>query len=224
MRVEDLLLQEFENIKNGIPIKLGRVFLNKSYRYLYPVLKLYEDELYHKVKSLIKLGVGIGDVLYFEKHKIILTSGLFILVDTKGIYANGKHKNPINAQKIFSEQLEWFRQSEHLIDDYIYDDPSGHMHMIVLKVPDDVPHAVRAFVLGKYDMIYTETQAKRIFDTQSREFKIVTNDKLFRKEITQKVNELVGTRYAEDDLPGLTSKPRFEWEIFKDRKPINDGE
>jgi len=222
MIIEQIIASEIERIKEGIPVKLGKVYLNKSYRYLYPMLKLCKGELYDKVKLLPKLGVGIGDVVYIEKNNIILTSELFILVDTKGSYENGRHKNATQSQLRFAEFLNWFRNSEYLRDDYIYDSLEGHMHMLVLKIPEDVPHAIRAFVLGKYDMIYTDSQARTIFDTKSVEFKVVTNDKALRKSITNKIKELVGLETLED-IPGMTSKPKFEWEIFKTRKAITDG-
>jgi len=217
MSIQEILEQELGCLKNGIPIQLGTITLNKSYRYLYPIMRFYGDEVHKRIRETHKLGVGINDVIYWQQSKLILTEEIFILVDTKGEYKNGKHTNPVTAQAKFAEDLAWLKEIGILRTEYVFDQINGHLHMLVVKIPEDVPHAVKAFVLGKYDLIYTQKQATLLFKSDSVEFKVVTDDKQYRVAFAQAVKNRIDVDIDPIELPGLVGKPIFEQEIFKNR-------
>lgn len=217
MTVEEILEKEMTNLQKGIPIQLGVVRMNKSYRYLYPIVRFYGQEVYERIRTTHKLGVGINDVVFWKENHIVLTNELFILVDTKGEYRYDTHVNPITSQMKFADDLAFLKSKGILSTDYVFDDISGHLHMLVLKVPEDVPHAVRAFVLGRYELIFTDKQASRLFHKDSVEYKVVTNDKAYRVILSEAIMNKLETIISPEDLPGLTGKPNFEQEIFKQR-------
>lgn len=207
-------------VKEGIPIQLGSVFINKSYRYLYPTLKLYKNGVHDVVRQIHKLGVGVGDVIYYNDGNPILTSELFILADTKGAYSNGLHVVPEEAQRNFDKSLQWLKGSGCLTTDYVFDDINGHLHMLVIRVPDDTPHAVRAFLMGKYEYIFTKDQALRLFNQKEDTYKVVTNDHDYRIKLSDYIARRIGKNVEPDELAGLSSKPNFEKEMFKSRKVL----
>ena len=48
-------------------IHSGKLFKNKTWRYLYPTLKYYGPDLDNYITSFIKLSIGIGDTKLLKK-------------------------------------------------------------------------------------------------------------------------------------------------------------
>ena len=79
-------------------IKTGKVFVNKTKRYLLYTLIDYGEEFERRFTKLFKLAVGIGDFALVDMG-LILKESIYILVDTK-------------QSKIgFNFFLEWFKKS-----------------------------------------------------------------------------------------------------------------
>ena len=118
-------------------IKLGKVFKNKTLKYVLPMLKKYYDEtLITMLNSVGILGVGIGDFLINKKY----SQHVFVLIDSKF--------NPT----IFNELIYYVSDKDYYEDDYSYDNLlTGRMQMVIFKLPEDI---IDTFIAGQYSKLY----------------------------------------------------------------------
>jgi len=62
-----------------IKIQLGSVIMNKTAKFIKPVLRTYGQDFIKKMGAVFKLAYGIGDMYIQKKYE----QHLFILIDTK---------------------------------------------------------------------------------------------------------------------------------------------
>ena len=138
-------------------IHSGKLFKNKTWRYIYPTLKYYGPDLDNYITSFIKLNIGIGDTnVAFEEDN------LFILFDVEL-----RNHMQINLQKYrekFQQFLHFVRIQHYYTSDYEYKYGKFNTgHMVVLKIPYVFKNAMYNFIKGKYSLMYSEEQVKKYF-------------------------------------------------------------
>ena len=132
-------------------IQLGKILMNRTRKYLFPIIKSYGNDFTTVVNSLFKVGIGIGDMIvnkcgiHHEKH-------LFILVD-------------INVSPVsFLASLNWLKEHPAYEDDYAFDNvKSGRLHMIVIKVPDTYIESLDNFRKSKFSKMYSKEDIVKLF-------------------------------------------------------------
>lgn len=163
-------------------IQSGKLYENRTWKYLYPCLKHYGPELMNYLTSFFKLGVGIAD-----SNVSVDGNCIFILIDTNIHLANSveiaKYKST------FSKFLDWVKYQYYYVKDYVYEDlDSGEKHMIVLKLPHKYDISYMSFIKGKYSQMYEQKDINTFFGyitiNSNKEAEKKINDKL---DITRKI-------------------------------------
>lgn len=170
-------------------IKKDSLIINKTRKYLYPIINYYGDKFVGIMNSLNKAGIGIGDMI-LERSGITHERHLFILINLKKTYLSGVN---------FPEVLNLLREHHSYEDDYRYD-LTGEYHMIVIKVPDKYISSFENFKQSQFSKMFSEEEIdllfknkiknddyqKQINDIKSILKKDVEYQKEFRKLISQK--------------------------------------
>src|SRR6187402_2593397 len=129
-------------------IQSGKLYKNRTWKYIYPCLKYYGPELNKHLGTFFKLGVGINDYNMDIKGE---RNHIFILVDTNLPFSS---EDQIKEYKLkFSKFLDWLTYQHYYVADYVYEDFTGK-HMIVLQLPYKHDASFLSFVQGKYSDMY----------------------------------------------------------------------
>jgi hypothetical protein len=126
-------------------IQHGKLYKNKTFKYLYPLLKYYGQELKIKLNLLSKLAMGIGDT-----NKTLDYKHLYILVDSSPQF-----------RTYLSEFLEFVRDQSYYVEDYVY---STNQHMIVFTLPTKAEYVIQTFLAGKYSDMYSTKEIDYMFE------------------------------------------------------------
>lgn len=197
-------------------IQLGAIYMNRTRKYLFPIVKSYGEEFTLKVSKLKKLAVGIGDMIIRESN-IHHEKHLFILVDT--------YPTPL-----FAKDLEYFRDHSSYEDDYVFDAAhSGRLHMIVIKIPDEFATTLNYFKNSKFSSMFSLQQIESFFSykgdnpTLKKMYeetkKILIKDNNYRFQFAKKIEEEFQTKFSvslikpehELDFPILTKEEFFNF-------------
>jgi hypothetical protein len=207
-------------------IQNGKLYENRTYKYLFPSLKFYGKDLTTYLSSFFKLGIGVNDVNFDTKEA---SNCIFILFDTTASASTGD-KNNIVYKERFSKFIEWLQDKHYYIKDYPYE--VGSKHMIVLELPTNHHSAYLSFINGKYSEMYTDKEINKYFEflkfsskvVEDKHFKrvkntrdILTKDKGYVKDFVDIVNKTFNTNesviYFEN--VELDFKPKIEEEVFQ---------
>ena len=131
-------------------LEIGRLYINKTYKYLYPIIKSFGETFLVKHSSLWKLATGIYDDSFNGKYEDDRL--LFVLYDKK-------HK-----PKLFENVLQYFKYQDYYHSDYAYDDIThGRMHMVVFKIPEKYNDTYDYFRKSQYSFMYSEKETNELF-------------------------------------------------------------
>lgn len=176
-------------------IQLGTVFMNKTKKYLIPCLKEYGPELTDKLNNLFKLAVGIGDFA-IEEMGLRLDKHIFLLIDTN------------LSRRTFNSTMTWLRGKDYFAFDYPFDDlHTGHLHMIVIKLPQKYYDTFGKFKEGQFSKMYDESDIEKFFAGRDEEIKVITRDKDYMVQFVDKVNQIYITDVDPTDWIGELDFP-----------------
>ena len=164
-------------------IYTGNFYLNRTFKYLYPALTLYGNELIDKLRILTKLAVGIGDSsIHIEKQCI------YVLLDTTTSNIS------FDSYRIKIQQfLEWIREQPYYISDYLCNlSEYNNYHMVVIEFPRNHHTIFNNFIKGRYSRMYTREEIYSIFGNQKLENK--TNEIIVNKKLEEIRNVLLRDR------------------------------
>jgi hypothetical protein len=133
-------------------IKENSLIVNKTKKYLYPIIRYYGNNFLRIINSFFKVGIGIDD-LVLEKSDIRHLSHLFILINVRITYAQGID---------FYHYLYELREYPYYEDDYRYD-LNGTYHMIVIKIPDACISSLEQFKKSKFSKMFTNSEIDFLF-------------------------------------------------------------
>lgn len=196
-----------------IKIQIGKIFMNRTRKYLFPVLKSYGSSFTFQINSLFKVAVGIGDIIV-DKCGIKHENHLFILVDTLPNYSQ------------FVSLLDDIRRHESYEDDYVYGNIlNSRYHMIVVRIPDNYLNSFNNFKRSVYSQMYTEEQLKELFllDATSGPYKdikkILLKDHNYKFEFARLVQKEFDV--PEFDIQDITDDCELDFPILDVEEKFN---
>ena len=212
----------------------GKLYLNRTWKYIYPALRVYGFQPISYLNELIKQGVGISDINFEDDNDI---PKIFILVQTKPLKATGPIVKDYDMK--VSRFFEYIRKQEYYVDDYLYGMGSKCCsHMVVIKFPENFKEVFRHFMKGEYSQMYNSELIKKYFPlaTLSNTKNITISNTLgenleihgvlnktpqFRSNFISKVNKDFGLELTEDEFNidmELDYLPLLEEELFNFKK------
>lgn len=215
-------------------IQNGKLFVNRTWRYVYPCLKYYGKELETNLKKFFKLGVGLGDI-NFDKETI--GKPIFILFETDS--PQGLHMDTVQYKKDFATFLKWVKYQPYYIDDYVFTGIHARkQHMLVLKLPAIHSKSLDNFKRGEYSKMYSQGNIYDYFEfvtLSNKEAETLVNDeitnvrnvllknKTYVSEFAKKVNKRFGTDNPSSDFADaeLDFPPEPDEEIFNRKLKIS---
>lgn len=195
-------------------ISSGKLYVNRTWRYLYPCLSAYGPEFMVRINNLFKLAVGIDDLNLYGHNK---DNCIFILLDSEIPLAT-KADYEIYKRN-FSKFLTWISYQPYYVTDYVFDDVfSGKKHMVVIKIPPQFHTSYTHFLNGSYSQMYNSQQIREIFkNDRYNVLPVLKKDRAYLKEkFVSIVNDKFDSDATEGDLVGseLDFKPEYKEEIF----------
>jgi len=201
----------------------GKLYQNKTWKYLVTCLKDYEPDLVASLASFFKLGVGIADYNFMTEED----NCIYILVDTKTLVTTDRSLQ--EYQERFARFLDWLTHKYYFVAEYPYD--TNGKHMIVIRIPLKYQHILGKFIEGKYSEMYRSVEINTYFKTQTLPNKkleeernksikevrdILTKDKSYIPTFVKIVKEKYACdAYVEDFVDAeLDFPPNLEEEIF----------
>lgn len=157
-------------------IQCGKLYENRTWKYLFPSLKSHGDFLLKNLSKLFKLGVGIGD----SNIKIEEGNCIYILIDVKIPLSSEEEIKKYTEN--FAKFLDWVSYQHYYVRDYLFDNMCGsEKHMVVLRLPMLHDIAYIKFIRGKYSEMYTSKVIDKYFNLKSNP------NKNIEKEINNKI-------------------------------------
>ena len=212
-------------------IQSGKLYENRTWKYIYPCLKVYGGTLKTYLNSFFKLAVGLSDY----NIDINEDNCIYILIDTN---IHSPQQSLQTYREYLSKFLDWVKFQPYYVTDYIFEGfDRGEKHMLVLRLPDTYKESYIKFKQGKYSEMYSSKDIDNLYplivnSNKNIEIKVnnnITNIKnvltknsnhleLFRKQI----NDEFGTNLSLNDLKDheLDLPPSQNEEIFNYKKQL----
>ena len=145
-------------VNTEMDIVIGKLYINRTVRYLVPGLGFYGPTLKTKLNLVFKLAFGIHDTLLEGSH-LEGQKNIYILVDK------------LVRPELFQNFMDWVKHQEYYVTDYVYDsilENHSRKHMIVLAYPPSMEDAYDKFLLGNYSKMYTRQEITSYFAEESK--------------------------------------------------------
>lgn len=139
-------------------IEIGKLYSNRTLKYLVPALNYYGPTLKTKLNLVFKLAFGIYDSLLEGSH-LEGQKNIYILVDK------------LVRPDLYQNFMDWVKHQEYYVTDYAYDSVLEHnsrKQMIVLAFPPTLADAYDKFLQGKYSLMYTKDEINAFFADENR--------------------------------------------------------
>lgn len=186
----------------------GKIFINRSYKYLSPCMKLYGEEFITKMRLLCGLAIAIQDFGYnTTPESRIFENNIYYVIDTNGEYTFGKHINVEKSKIDFFMVISWLRQQDFYVRDYPLDSgKSGSQHIIVLKLPLDL---IGKFINGDYANLYDKhtldlivPKTVKVIRTEELNpvYAVLSKDDSYLPTYLKQLNDEYNTRLTVDDI------------------------
>ncbi len=214
-----------------IIIKSGEVFMNKTYKYLLPIVNTYSKEFIYQYNMVSEslLACGVNDVLYESAINEKNTHLLFLIYDVNGKFdATKKMYHDLKIGKsTFNQYLSFVRNYTHYINDYYFDNIKGNRHCVILKVPTKYKQAYDKCLESKFSLMFTKSELTELkINAKTRSGKpdlrylVLTKDNSYRQQFEQLVNETFDTNIrlekdVELDFPFINKNEIFNYKINK---------
>ena len=145
-------------VETGMEIEIGKLYINRTVKYLVPGLSFYGPTLKTKLNLVFKLAFGIHDTLLDGSH-LEGQKNIFILVDK------------LVRPDLFQNFMDWVKHQEYYVTDYTYDaimESHSRKHMVVLAYPPSMGDSYDKFLLGKYSKMYTKKEILTYFSEENK--------------------------------------------------------
>lgn len=182
--------------------QVGQVEMNKTKRFLVPCLVKYGEEFVARINQVTKIAMGVGDIL-LVKSGIHYQQHIFFLIDTNA------------TVKKFKSFMTWLKNQVMYEDDYAFDSiHKGHLHMIVIKLPEECYKPAEWFKKSQFSKMFTKAEVEKYFKN-SKEKGVLIKDHNYKVEFVGKLNDLFESSVKPDEYEGELDLPiRKEKEIF----------
>lgn len=170
--------------------------MNKTKKFLLPCLKEYGREFEVFYHSVWKWAVGIGDIITI-KSNIQYEKHIFVLLDT------AKNRDAFN---IF---MSYIKKQPMYEADYVFDDLlKGHLHMLVLKLPEKFYNSFAAFKRSSFSEMYSAEDLNRFFEDKPELKKVLVKDNSYRVEFARQLKQEFNVIIKPEEIDGS-----FEFEL-----------
>jgi len=206
---------------------------NRSFTYLTPVFRSFDNEFITAINNLDLIAIGINDELFEKTTGLKYDNHLYCLFDVD----EGLH-----GRAGFYDNLLLIREHELYETDYPFDDAkNGKYHMIVIRMPDEYTYAIECFKKSQYSKMYTKRQIKQLFESSSggklkhsKAYYVITKNSKYKQVYEEMLNEPTKSQSADKsyvDLPWieipegaeLDSKIEPSEEIFNYVEKVNES-
>lgn len=213
-------------------IQSGKLYENRTWKYIYPCLKYYGTTLMGYLHSFYKLGVGVKD------HNVEIEGNcIYILIDTK-VHLEG---TPVDAyRQNLSKFLEWVKYQHFYVSDYVFEGLDiNEKHIVVIRVPEEHNRTYARFLKGKYSEMYTKEEIAKYFafvNINNKDLEKKINEKLqmvratlnknsnYLPKFLEELNNEFNTNLSLEEIRNheLDFPPVQEEEIFNYKKTITN--
>lgn len=172
-------------------IQIGQLYINRTWKYLFPCLKGHGPACTEVINSMFKLAVGIDDTTQKEyKGKSIL-----LMVDSKFL------------EKEFRKGLAWLKIQDFYITDYVAEASLTSMsrkHIIQVRIPEVYETAYEHFIRNEYSKMYTEEQIVALFTQNifSPYVGVLQRSKQAFNTFIEEINAMYDTKLKAADFAG----------------------
>lgn len=125
-------------------------FVNETYRFIYPILRLYGEDFYSKIRMMFKQGVFIDDIMnirYDEKDYLHIVVNVPVTVKRFG-------------KMFICDAINYLRAGGYMLKDYIpsVKQTSKEPQQIVLMIliPQKYQGCINKFLKGEIDLFSKE--------------------------------------------------------------------
>jgi hypothetical protein len=203
-----VLLQSRQEEK--MVLEAGKIFPNRTVKYLVPALNLYGPVLKTKINLVSILGIGLFDMAIEGSH----------LHGQKNIYFL---LNKASRTDLFNDFIRWVSYQEYYVTDYNFDPvENSTRHMVVLAFPPSMHLAYDLFIEGKYSKMYTKNELAEFFAGREAALGIFKRERFAKESFKKKVLSAFGTVLTEEDF--LTEIFEYDFPPTKEQEFFNFNE
>jgi hypothetical protein len=180
----------------------GLIYENKTKTYLLSTLIEYGEDFEERFSRLFKLAIGIGDYALMDMG-ILIDDSIYILIDTKF------------SRKSFKNVMEWVKSQKYYQIDYPFDDIHlGHLHMLVIKIPERFKETVNKFHQSQYSEMYDYEDLMKYFGNRPGLLSVLNKDPEQVEGFVEHINTLYNTDMLVEDWEGEVDFPIKDEEEF----------
>jgi hypothetical protein len=183
------------------------IYKNKSYDYLFPLLKVYGQGFLTRFNNLYKLGIFIGDMNYYNTNPYVVPS-LYIVIKTP---TDNSKESSVAYWEYLEEFLNFVKHQPYFESNYMID---RDKQVFILKLPAELSNCIDQFMMGKYSQMFTKEQVMAYFTLlpndsvahQEKNDKTLTIRQILLRDMgylptyVQKINKLYETTMTEEQM------------------------
>lgn len=178
--------------QEGMKIEIGRLYINKTVKYLVPSLGFYGPTLKTKLNMVNKLAFGIHDNLIEGTH-LAGQRNIFILLDR------------LVRPELYENFMSWIKHQDYYVADYPYDDVQeaySRKHMLIISYPEKLGDVYDKFLLGKYSKMYSKEEIELYFQEEGKAMAkhVLCRTAFAKNSFTFAVRDRFGTDLEEQDF------------------------
>lgn len=224
----------YNNLPTNFESKFNEPYINQTRKYLTPVFLYYGDEFIQHMKNNTLLMTGIQDYgVNKSSASRQLIPQIYFLFDVNGPSTFGHYANTRKSRIVFSQSLNYFQNHTSYVTDYAYDSNlNGHLHVVILKIPEIHHPKFHLFLEGKYSKMYSKEEIEKLFvkdvevdsvkDKKVVRVRMLTDQYCVVNHVSEyfdvfkdKVYTEFGTRLTEDDGREYDFPPFMKNEILR---------
>ena len=158
----------------------GKTSQNKTFEYLTPIFRIFNDNFIPHIQKLSVLAYGIGDV--FDKLNKI--PSFYILIENKN-------------NEDLSSFLTYIEDKEYYIKHYNH---TKKLIIVVIQIPEIYHKSFYEFKKGNYSKMFSNEEINFFFNTKLRRntYERLMKTDIGKKLYTERINKIFLTNVTED--------------------------
>lgn len=189
-------------------VQVGSIVMNKTKKYLLPCLKFYGKDFELKFHSMWKWAVGVGDFIT-NKSNIKFEKHIFILADIE------------RNSETFKDFQTWIKDQSCYEDDYAFDNLlTGHLHMFVIKLPEQFYETFETFKRSEYSKMYQPKDLYEFFLEKEDVLRVLIKDHNYKLQFARQLQEEFNVHIKEDEID---EKFEYDLPLKEDEEYFNEN-
>lgn len=201
----------------------NRIFQNKSYKYLFPLVRNYGLNFITRFNNVMKLGVFIKDMNY-SNPRVKSHCLYFVIKSPDENNVIKRYEFELNA---FNDFVEFVKYQQYYVTHYPID---INKYVFVLKVNSELNQAIDEFIGGRFSKMFTKEDVINYYplikgDSQNaidynekiiEKRMILLHDNAYAQTYLDKVNENFETKLTLEDIVNweFDEKPNMQNEVL----------